>query len=144
MQFKREAQNLECVYWCYVTATDSITISQVNNDTDIHLILEKYRDVFPEDLPDGLPPIRSHDHAINLEPVHKPPCKPIYRLPLSEQDEITKQVKDLLTKGFIRPSSSPFSAPVLFVKKKDGSLRMCIDYRALNKITIKNGYPIPH
>ena len=145
MQFKREAQDSECVYCCFITEKESVKINEVNiaKDKDLGILLENYKDVFPEDLPNGLPPVRSHDHPIDLEPNHKPPCRPVYRLSLSEQDEVTKQVKDLLDKGFIRPSSSPYGSPVLFVKKKDGTLRMCIDYRALNKITVKNGYPIP-
>ena len=75
----------------------------------------------------------------DTQPIFIPPCR-IYP---TELKELNEQLKNLLDKGFIRPSISPWSAPVLFVKKKDGSFRMCIDYRQLNKVTIKNKYPIP-
>ena len=68
---------------------------------------------------------------------------PLYRMVPVELKELNEQLKELLDKGFIRPSTSPWGAPVLFVKKKDGSLRLCIDYRQLNKVTIKNKYPLP-
>jgi hypothetical protein len=83
------------------------------------------------------------DHHIELEPGQRPPSKPTYRLSQPETDELKKQLADLLAKGYIRESKSPYGAPVLFVKKKDGTMRMCVDYRAINKITIKNKYPLP-
>ena len=79
----------------------------------------------------------------HIRPGHKPPFRPIYRLSPVELAEVENQVTELLKNGLIEPSSSPYGAPVLFVTKKDGSLRMCIDYRALNKITVKNKYPMP-
>lgn len=106
-------------------------------------IMEEFSDVFPKDLPNGLPPARDVDHKIDLEPGHSPPFRPIYRLSYKELVELRKQLKELLDQGHIRPSKSPYGAPILFVTKKDGSMRMCIDYRALNKITIKNRYPLP-
>ena len=106
-------------------------------------IMEDYSDVFPESLPKTLPPRRIIDHEIKLEPGHAPPSRPTYRLSLPEMDELKKQLGELMEQGFIRPSTSPYGAPILFVRKKDGSLRMCVDYRALNKITIKNRYPLP-
>ena len=101
-----------------------------------------FHDVFAP-LPVGLPPKRPHDHRIQLKPGAQPTSKPAYRLAPSELDELRKQLDALLDHGHIRPSHSPFGAPVLFVKKKDGSMRMCVDYRALNNITIKNSYPLP-
>ena len=104
--------------------------------------MNEFPDVFPEELP-GLPPEREIDFAIDVLPDTKPISIPPYRMAPAELKELKEQLKDLLEKGFIRPSSSPWGAPVLFVRKKDGSLRMCIDYRQLNKVTIKNKYPLP-
>ena len=109
---------------------------------DVAKLLAEYADVFPSDLP-GLPPEREVDHRIELEPGTTPVCRAPYRLAQNELEELKSQLTDLLDKGFIRPSTSPYGAPVLFVKKKDGTLRMCIDYRALNNQTIKNRYPLP-
>ena len=106
-------------------------------------LLGRYRDVFPKDLPSGLPPKRDVDHRIELVPGSEPPTKAPYRMSPAQLDELKKQLNELIDHQFIQPSKSPFGAPVLFVKKKDGSTRMCIDYRALNKITIKNKYPLP-
>jgi hypothetical protein len=102
-----------------------------------------YRDVFPSDLPLGLPPTREVDHKIELLPGAVPTSRPTYRLSATELAELKKQLEELTKAGFIQPSKSPFGAPILFVKKKDGTMRMCVDYRALNNITIKNSYPLP-
>lgn len=110
---------------------------------DVRKILTEYRDVFPSDLPAGLPPSRGHDMRIETDPTADPPYKPIIRLSLAEQDELKRQIQSLLAKGFIKPSTSPFGAPVLFVRKKDGTMRMCVDYRALNRITKKNRHALP-
>ena len=101
-----------------------------------------YPDVFPEDLP-GVPSARQVEFRIDLIPGATPVAKAPYRLAPAEMQELSSQLNELLSKGFIRPSFSPWGAPVLFVKKKDGSFRMCIDYRELNKLTIKNRYPLP-
>jgi len=106
-------------------------------------LIQEFSDVFPTELPNELPPERSVDHSIDLFPGSEPPFKATYRLSYPEMDELKKQLAELSTKGFIRPSTSPFGAPVLFVHKKEGTLRLCVDYRALNKITIKNRYPLP-
>ncbi|GJY57312.1 putative reverse transcriptase domain-containing protein [Tanacetum coccineum] len=98
--------------------------------------------VFLEDLP-GLPSTRQVEFQIDLVPSAAPVAWAPYRLAPSEMKELSEQLKELSDKGFIRPSSSPWGAPVLFVKKKDGSFRMCINYRELNKLTVKNGYPLP-
>ncbi|GKF24352.1 putative reverse transcriptase domain-containing protein, partial [Tanacetum coccineum] len=98
--------------------------------------------LFPEDLP-GLPPTRQVEFQIDLIPDAAPVARAPYRLAPSEIKELSEQLKKLSDKGFIRPSSSPWGAPVLFVKKKDGSFRMCIDYHELNKLTVKNRYPLP-
>ena len=101
-----------------------------------------FPDVFPEDLP-GVPPQRQVEFRIDLIPGAAPVAKSPYRLAPAEMQELSSQLQELLDKGFIRPSSSPWGSPVLFVKKKDGSFRMCIDYRELNKLTVKNRYPLP-
>nr|GFA76680.1 putative reverse transcriptase domain-containing protein [Tanacetum cinerariifolium] len=98
--------------------------------------------VLPEELP-GLPLTRPVEFQIDLVPGVAPVARAPYRLAPSEMKELAEQLKELSDKGFIRPSSSPWGAPVLFVKKKDGSFRMCIDYRELNKLMIKNRYPLP-
>ena len=106
-------------------------------------VLGEFPDVFPAELPPGLPPKRSVDHKIEVEPDAKPPFRATYKMSYAELDELKKQLSELIEKGYIRPSKSPYGAPILFVKKKDGTMRMCIDYRALNKITTKNRYPLP-
>jgi hypothetical protein len=105
-------------------------------------VVAEYPDVFPEDLP-GLPPNRQVEFKIDLMPGTTPIAKAPYQLAPSELQELMKQIQELMDKGFIRPSSSSCGAPILFVKKKDGTMRMCIDYRDLNKVTIKNMYPLP-
>ncbi|GJR57332.1 putative reverse transcriptase domain-containing protein [Tanacetum coccineum] len=105
-------------------------------------VIRDFPEVFPDDLP-GLPPSRQVEFKIDLVPGAAPVARAPYRLAPSEMKELSEQLKELLEKGFIRPSSSPWGAPVLFVKKKDGSFRMCIDYRELNKLTVKNRYPLP-
>jgi hypothetical protein len=102
----------------------------------------EYPDVFPEELP-GMPPDRDIEFAIDLIPGTVPIAKRPYRMAASELAELKKQLEEMQHIKFIRPSSSPWGAPVLFVKKKDGTMRMCVDYRALNEVTIKNKYPLP-
>lgn len=109
---------------------------------DVGDLLDEYKDIFEE--PTGMPPSRlGIDHAIDLEPGTAPPNKAPYRLTVEQLTELKKQLETLLQKGHIRPSVSPFGAPVLFAPKKDGTLRLCVDYRALNRITIRNSFPIP-
>ena len=98
--------------------------------------------MFPEDLP-GMPPKRKVEFAIELIPGTAPISKRAYRVSRPELVELKKQIDELLEKGYIRPNTSPWAALVLFVEKKDGTKRMCIDYRALNEVTIKNKYPCP-
>jgi hypothetical protein len=109
---------------------------------DLSAVLDKYKDIL-SGLPNGLPPEHSVDHKIDLEPGSAPPNRPIYRMSPNELEELKKQLTSLTEQGFIRPSVSPYGSPILFVKKKDGSQRLCVDYRMLNKQTIKNRYPLP-
>nr|GEX28992.1 putative reverse transcriptase domain-containing protein [Tanacetum cinerariifolium] len=105
-------------------------------------VIRDFPEVFPDDLP-GLPSPRQVEFQIDLVPGATPVARVPYRLAPSEMKDLAEQLQELSEKGFIRPSSSPWGAPVLFVKKKNGSFRMCIDYRELNKLTIKNRYPLP-
>ena len=101
-----------------------------------------FPDVFPEELP-RIPPERQVEFRIDLVPGATPIAKSLFKLALTEMQELSSQLSELLNKGFIRPNFSPWGAPILFVKNKDGSFRMCIDYRELNKLTIKNRYQLP-
>jgi hypothetical protein len=105
-------------------------------------VVNKYPDVFPDDLP-GMPPHRDIEFSIELLPGTAPISKKPYRMDVKDLAELKKQIEELLSKGFIRPSSSPWGAPTLFVDKKDASRRMCVDYRSLNEVTIKNKHPLP-
>ena len=104
-------------------------------------LLDKYSDFFTE--PTDLPPTRKQDHKIELMPNAAPVSVRPYRYPHFQKAEIERIVQELLDNGLIRPSVSPFSSPVLLVKKKDGTWRMCVDYRKLNDITIKDKFPMP-
>jgi hypothetical protein len=108
---------------------------------DIPIVCE-YPDVFPDDFL-GMPLDRDIEFIIELQPGTAPISKRSYCMPPNELAELKIQLQDLLNKGFIRPSASPWGCPVLFVKKKDNRLRLCVDYRPLNVVTIKNKYPLP-
>jgi hypothetical protein len=109
---------------------------------EIIKVVCEYPDVFPDELP-GMPPDRDIEFSIELLPRTAPISKIPYRMDVKDLVELKEQIEELLEKGFIRPSSSPWGAPVLFVSKKDGSRRICVDYRNLNEVTIKNKYPLP-
>jgi hypothetical protein len=102
----------------------------------------EFLDVFPKDLP-GLPLERDVEFVIELKPGTTPISRRSYRMPPNELAELKIQLQDLLEKGFIRPSLSPWGCPAIFVKRKDQTLQMCVDYRPLNEVTIKNKYPLP-
>jgi hypothetical protein len=123
---------------CHQMAIDS----KEPDSLEIIKVVSEFTDVFPEDLP-GMPPERKVEFAIELLPGTAPISKRAYRVSRPELVELKKQIDELSEKGYIRPSTSPWAAPVLFVEKKDGTRRMCIDYRALNEVTIKNKYPLP-
>ncbi|GJY42821.1 putative reverse transcriptase domain-containing protein [Tanacetum coccineum] len=129
------------VFLANVTTKETEDKSEKKRLEDVPIVRD-FPDVFPEDLP-GLPPTRQVEFQIDLIPGVALVARAPYRLTPSEMKELSEQLKELSDKGFIRPNSSPWGAPVLFVKKKDGSFRMCIDYRELNKLTVKNRYPLP-
>ena len=105
-------------------------------------VVKEFSDVFPKELP-SLPPKREVDLSIEILPRTAPIFRAPNRMAATELKELKIQLQELLDKEFIRPSVSPWGAPILFVKKKDGTLRMCIDYRKINNMTMKNKYPLP-
>jgi hypothetical protein len=122
-------------------ATPSVHHTAAQNLEDIPVACE-FPDVFLEDLP-GMPPDRDIEFVIELQPSTAPISRRPYKMTPKELAELKVQWNELLDKGYIRPSSSPWGCPALFVKKKDQSLRLCVDYRPLNAVTIKNKYPLP-
>jgi hypothetical protein len=124
----------ECINSCTYAAT-GIKLK------DIPIVCE-YPDVFPDDLP-GMPPDRDIEFVIELQPGTAPISKRPYRMPPNELAELKIQLQDLLDKGYIHPSASPWGCPALFVKKKDNSLRLCVDYRPHNAVTSKTSILCP-
>uniref|UniRef100_A0A2N9H8A8 Reverse transcriptase domain-containing protein n=1 Tax=Fagus sylvatica TaxID=28930 RepID=A0A2N9H8A8_FAGSY len=134
MQAKRLLRKGCKGFLAYVLKSEGTTLK-----TEDISVVKEFPDVFSKDLP-GLPPEREIEFTIDLVPRIGPISKAPYRMAPAELKELKEQLQDLLDKGFIRPSASPWGAPVLFVKKKDGSMRLCIDYRELNKIDLRSGY----
>jgi len=114
-------------------------IDEINEEDQV---VNEFLDGFPDELP-GMPSDCDIEFLIEILPRTAPIAKRPYRMGANELEELKKQIKELLEKGFIRPSSSPWGAPVIFVDKKDGTRRMCVDYRSLNEVTMKNKYPLP-
>ncbi|KAI4299946.1 hypothetical protein L6164_033366 [Bauhinia variegata] len=106
-------------------------------------ILQDFEDIFPEEVPNGLPPIRGIEHQIDFVPGAVIPNRPAYRANPEETKELQRQVGELMEKGYVRESMSPCAVPVILVPKKDGTWRMCVDCRAINNITVKYRHPIP-
>ena len=129
------------IWLCEITTDQETTVN--SQDPWVQPLLNKYCDVFPEELPAELPPKCSIDHQIHLIPDSSPPWCPIYCMSPVELEAMWKELDKLLANGSIKPSVSPYGAPVLFIKKKDRDLQMCIDYCTLNNITIKNQFPFP-
>ncbi|XP_022156992.1 uncharacterized protein LOC111023821 [Momordica charantia] len=136
----KASHHLQRGAWAYLASV--VDARKVVPSIEAVRVVNEFTDVFPEDLP-GLPPSREVDFCIELLPGTAPISKAPYRMAPAELKELKLQLEELLDKGFIRPSVSPWGAPVLFVKKKDGFMRLCIDYRELNKVTVKNKYPLP-
>ncbi|KAJ4801596.1 polyprotein [Rhynchospora pubera] len=127
---------------CEVFLASVVSTEPKDTKLDNLSVVREFSNVFPEDLP-GLPPEREIEFCIELQPGTTPLAKAPYRMAPAELRELKTQLEELLEKGFIRPSTSPWGAPVLFVRKKDGTLRLCIDYMDLNKVTVPNRYPLP-
>ncbi len=150
VQLKRVLREKEVhAVCCYLSLADTVAAVRATGDPAdpavaealVEKLLADFPDVFAP--PTGLPPMRNVAHAIPLEPGARPPFRRGFRLSAAEMAELRKQLTDMLMQGIVVPSVSPYGAPVLFVRKKDGSLRMCVDYRALNKVTIRNRFPLP-
>ncbi|CAI7757505.1 unnamed protein product [Closterium sp. NIES-53] len=141
--FEKDMKRTMAGFVALVTNEDKGERKMLELPPAIQKLLEEFQDVLPDVLLDQLPPYRTHQHEIIKEPGSKPTFRAPNRLSPTELADMKKQIEYLLDKGLIRPSTSPYGAPVLFTPKPDGSLRMFIDYRALNKQTIKNKYPIP-
>jgi hypothetical protein len=123
--------------------TNCAKVNQLNASQGSEVsVVNEFPDVFPEDLP-GIPLDRDIKFVIKLKPGTTPIYKTPYRMATPELAELKEHIKELLEKGFIRPISSPWGAPVIFVPKKDGTQRLCVDYRALNEVTVENKYPLP-
>ena len=139
-----EACSLICsacpIFLAYLVSLTTRKSSDSRVPYDVPVISE-FVNVFLDELL-GLPPHREVEFGIDLVPGATPISKALYRLSPTELKELKQQLQELIESGFIRPNTSPWGAPVLFVKKKDGSLRMCIDYKLLNSVTIKNKYPL--
>jgi hypothetical protein len=143
LQMKRSIKKSNEVFLVYLNGVQMNEVKESNVDKmDIKVFLDEFKDVFSDDLKD-LPPKGEVDHAIDLVADAAFIARAPYCHSLAQQSELENQLNDLLSKGYIRPSKSLWSAPVLFVKKKDGSLRLCVDYCGLNKLIIKNKYPLP-
>jgi hypothetical protein len=125
------------------TAFNRVVLNQLDaaSTMDVRTVFE-FRDVFPEELP-GMPPDREIEFVIELVPGTAPIFKRPYRMTANQLAELKEQLQELLDKGYIHPSASPWGAPIIFVPKKDGTQRMCVDYRFLNEVTVKNKYPLP-
>ena len=150
-QVKQAIKEGGMAYLAWMTEVEEETTASIRSaaqaqtapHTTLQTLLEEFEDVFPAKLPQGLPPRRPVDHAIEVTPGAEPPHRRPYRLSGPELQELKAQLDEQLEAGIIQPSTSPYGAPILFVPKKDGGFRMCIDYRALNAITVKNRYALP-
>ena len=141
IQLKRLVRKGGETFLLYMKVGQNIVAEGGDTSALVDQILDEFADVFAD--PPGLPPMRKVAHVAPLIPGSRPPYRRNYRMTEAERAELKKQITELLAKGLIQPSVSPFGAPVIFVKKRDGTLRMCIDYRAVNKLTVRNRFPVP-
>ena len=139
MQLKRTARK---GYQVYAIHVEELGQQPEENLLDTLPVVREFKEVFPDEIP-HFPPKREIEFSIDLVPRATPISRAPYRMSPPELMELKMQFQELLDKGYIRPSVSPWGATVLFLKKKDGTFRMCIDYHQLNKLTIKNRYPLP-
>ncbi|GJP54766.1 hypothetical protein CLOM_g13812 [Closterium sp. NIES-68] len=142
-RFEKDVKRTDTGFLAIATEVENDREKTSEPPQNIKELLKEFQDILSYDLPNKLPPYRMHQHEIVEEPSSKPTFRAPYRLSPTQLADMKKQIEYLLAKGLIRPSTSPYGAPVLFTPKPYGSLRMCIDYRALNKQTITNKYPIP-
>ncbi|XP_074324107.1 uncharacterized protein LOC141661026, partial [Apium graveolens] len=140
-EFEKEAATNGGI--AYALFIKKITPNQGDSDPLLHDLLAEFGDVFPDELPTGLPPVRGIEHAIDLIPGAPLPNKPAYRCDPEASKELQRQIEDLIEKGLVCESMSPCAVPALLVPKKDGTWRMCVDSRAVNNITIKYRFPMP-
>ena len=149
MSIKQARKALKQGAQCLIVKVEANDVNSISTDSsfkmmvdgqqrvELESVLKKHQGCFPKELPMRLPPMRSVNHEIVTEEGAKPPSRPPYRLAQPELEELQRQLEQLLKHGFIEPSSSPYGAPVFFVKKADGTLRLVCDWRHLNKITLK-------
>ncbi|GMJ07740.1 hypothetical protein HRI_004443200 [Hibiscus trionum] len=135
---KMAAKDPDCLGELFLMSVDTPPISV---PTELQSLLDEFKIVFEE--PKGLPPQRMQDHTIELQPGAQPVNLRPYRFPHHQKAEVEKQIKEMLSTSIIQTSQSPFASPCLLVKKKDGTWRLCVDYRKLNSMTVKNKFPIP-
>ena len=141
MQLKRAVRK-GCKAYAVIITDEANNVEKDKIKIENIPVLNEFIDVFPEEIL-GLPPRRELDFTIELVRGTVPSSKALYRMNILELNELKTLLKELIDKKYIRPSVSPWGAPVIFVKKKDRTMRLCIDYRQLNKMTIKNRYPLP-
>jgi hypothetical protein len=141
-----EGKELEFIVEPVVTAKgvpNRVTVNQLDASQGSEVpVVNEFPDVFPKKMP-GMPPDRDIEFVIELKPGTTPIYKISYRMATPELAKLKEHIKELLEKEFIHPSSSPWGAPMIFVSEKDGTQRLCMDYRALNEVTVKNKYPLP-